>query len=254
MPRRRSRIAVARWRQSLKSPAMMIGRSRDASSSSLPEIASSCRFAPALVQRVTHTQCRLRRQPGTATTLQQAAALVAVVGHVLVAEGDEAEARQDRVAVVAMVVDRVLTVDVLPLVAGDERVLRVDRAAGEAHGEALVQPLHFLQEHHVGLERAQAVAQLVDHQAAVELRQPLVDVEGDDAQLVAHGSSSKRRSSKSPASKGWRPMLCRPHWRAARRRCGPSAEGARMAARQARHRAQLVVRPQRVAHQAFGIA
>jgi hypothetical protein len=56
-------------------------------------------------------------------------------------------------------------------------VLRIDRAAGEAHREALVQPLHLLQEHQSGLERAQAVAQLVDHQAAVELRQPLVDVQ-----------------------------------------------------------------------------
>ena len=83
---------------------------------------------------------------------------------------------------VAVVVDRVAAVDVLPLVAGEELVLRLDGCAGEAHGEALVQALHFLQEDHVRVERAQAVAQVVDHHAPVEVRQPLVDVERDDAQ------------------------------------------------------------------------
>ena len=67
-------------------------------------------------------------------------------------------------------------------------MLRIDRAAGEAQREALVQPLHLLQEHEVGVERAQAVAQLVDHQAPVELRQALVDVERDDAQAFFHRS------------------------------------------------------------------
>ena len=70
----------------------------------------------------------------------------------------------------AVVVDRVAPVDVLPILARQEGLLRVDRAAGEAQREALVQPLHFLQEHEVRVERAQAVAQLVDHQAPVELR------------------------------------------------------------------------------------
>jgi hypothetical protein len=98
----------------------------------------------------------------------------------------------DGVAMVAMVVDRVAAVDVLPILAGDEFVLRVDRAAGVAQREALVQPLHLLQEDEVRIERAQPVAQLVDHQAPVELRQALVNVQGDDAQRLAHGPRSPR--------------------------------------------------------------
>src|SRR5579871_3377157 len=49
---------------------------------------------------------------------------------------------------------------------------------------ALVHSLHFLQEDHVGGEGAQALAQLVDHHAAVEMRQALVDVERHDAQAA----------------------------------------------------------------------
>src|SRR5436853_589986 len=102
IPSRRSRIEEARWRQSLKSPATMMGRSREASSSRRRDIASSWRLRP--------RSC------------------------------------------------------------GEKRMLRLDRAPGEAHGEALVQPLHLLQEHDVGIERLQALAQIVDHHAALEMR------------------------------------------------------------------------------------
>jgi hypothetical protein len=43
-----------------------------------------------------------------------------------------------------------------------------------------VQALHFLQEDDVGRQLAQALAQLVHHHAAVELRKALVDVPGGD--------------------------------------------------------------------------
>jgi len=47
---------------------------------------------------------------------------------------------------------------------------------------ALVHARHLLQEHQVRLERGAAFAQVVDHDAAIELRQPLVDVQRYDAQ------------------------------------------------------------------------
>ena len=118
--------------------------------------------------------------------VQKAAPLVAVIGDVLVLEGDEAEAREDGVAVVAVIVDGVAAVDMLPAIAGEEGVLRLFRVRGEAQREALVEPLHFLQKHEVRVEDAQPVAQVMQHHAAVEVRQALMDIERDDAQALDH--------------------------------------------------------------------
>ena len=63
---------------------------------------------------------------------------------------------------------------------------------GEAHGEALIDSLHLLQKHQIRLEGAQTVAQFVNDQTPVELRQALVDVERDDAQGLLHRLSSRR--------------------------------------------------------------
>jgi hypothetical protein len=63
-------------------------------------------------------------------------------------------------------------------------VLALARPGRETLRVALVQAGNLLQEHDVRLERAQALAQLVDHHAAIELRQSLVDVQGDDAQFL----------------------------------------------------------------------
>src|SRR2546427_46354 len=93
-------------------------------------------------------------------------------------------ASEDGVAVMAVIVDRVAAIDVLPPIAGKEGVLWLDRRTGEAHRKALVQPLHLLQEDDVGIERLQALAQVVDHHAPVEMRQALVDVEGEDLQPI----------------------------------------------------------------------
>ena len=85
----------------------------------------------------------------------------------------------------------------LPLAVRKELVLRLGGAGGEAHGVALVQSLHFLQEHEVRIELPQAFAQLVDHHAAIEMRQSLVDVEGHDAQAPGQrhfGAPAARRS------------------------------------------------------------
>src|SRR5882724_2859458 len=123
--------------------------------------------------------------------VQQATALIAMVGNVLVLEREETEARQDGVAVVAVVVDRVAAVDVLPAVSGEERVLRLDGRAGETQREALVEPLHFLEEDDVGVEGLEPLAQVVDHHAPVEVRQALMDVERDDLEaFLLHGSPS----------------------------------------------------------------
>jgi hypothetical protein len=91
--------------------------------------------------------------------------------------------------VVPVVVDGVAAVDRLPAVAGQEVVLRLDRAGAEAQREALVEALHLLQEHHIRIERGQAVAQLVNHHAAIEVRQPLMNVESDDPKPI-HATES----------------------------------------------------------------
>src|SRR5437660_2777841 len=123
--------------------------------------------------------------------VQESPALEPMVGDVLVLVREKAVARQDGVAVVAVVVHRVAAIDVLPRVAGEKRMLRLDRAASEAQGEALIQALHLLQEHEVGVERLQPLAQLVDHHAPVEVRQAFVDVEGEDPEpLKLHCSPS----------------------------------------------------------------
>ena len=53
-----------------------------------------------------------------------------------------------------------------------------------ALGEAGVEPDHLLQEHQVRLDRLQALAQVVQRDAPIELREPLVDVVGEDVQRL----------------------------------------------------------------------
>src|SRR5262249_424070 len=59
--------------------------------------------------------------------MQESAALVAMVRDILVLERQKTVARQDGVAVMAVVVHGVAAIDVLPRVAGEERVLRLGR-------------------------------------------------------------------------------------------------------------------------------
>ena len=127
--------------------------------------------------------------------VQQAAALEAVVGDVLVGLGQDGVARQDRVAVVAVVVDGVAAVGrLLPHIAGQELVLGLARPVGVALGMAQVHALDLLQEHHVGPQQAQPVAQVVDGEPPVELGEALVDVVGADAQ-GGHGGLLLLRAS-----------------------------------------------------------
>ena len=111
---------------------------------------------------------------------------------------------------VTVIVDGVAAVHMLPVLAGKKLVLRFGRAGGKAQRVAMIESLHFLQEHDIRIERAQPVAQLVDHHPAVEMRQALVDIERHHAQAGHHRagsskSSAKRRSIRSGSSKWRRP-------------------------------------------------
>jgi len=118
--------------------------------------------------------------------MQEAAPLAAVARDVLVLGAQDRIAAQDGVAVMAVVVDGIAAVgDVVPNLVGEEIVLRFVGPVVEARGVAAVLPQHLLQEDDVRVERAQTVAQLVDHHAAVELREALVDVVGGDMQIHA---------------------------------------------------------------------
>src|SRR5205814_4364123 len=96
-----------------------------------------------------------------------------------------------------VVVYGVAAVCVLQLAVRKDIVWRRVSTGGEGSGIALVKSLHLLQEHDVRIELPQAFAQLVDHNAAIEMRQSLVDVEGDDAQAPGQrhfGAPAARRS------------------------------------------------------------
>ena len=60
-------------------------------------------------------------------------------------------------------------------------MLRLARPVGQLARVPEVQALHFLQESDVRVEVAQAIAQFVNHHAAIELGETLVDVVGADA-------------------------------------------------------------------------
>ena len=78
------------------------------------------------------------------------------------------EAAHDRVAVVPVLVARVHAVGgVLPFLS-QELVLAPLGPRDMTARMPQMGPLHFLQEHHVGGERMQPLADLVHHQAAVE--------------------------------------------------------------------------------------
>ena len=103
----------------------------------------------------------------------------------------------------AVVVDRVAAVDVLPVVARQELVLRAGRAHGEAQGEALVQPLHLLQEHQVGGDAADRFAQRGEHEAAPRSTEAHVGIQREDVE----GRHAARVCRRRPARDV---MACRP--------------------------------------------
>jgi hypothetical protein len=103
--------------------------------------------------------------------VQKAAPLETMRGDILVHPVLYRKTRQDRVAVVAVVIDGVSAVGkVGPDRIRQELVLRFRRPLLVALGVALVRAEHFLQKDDVGAERAETVPQLVDHHPAVEER------------------------------------------------------------------------------------
>ena len=88
----------------------------------------------------------------------------------------------------AMIVDRITAVGGLkPAAFGEEMMLRLWRPVEMPLCVPLMQALYFLQEDDVRIETAQAIAQVMDYHAAVELRESLVDVVGADAQWFHAG-------------------------------------------------------------------
>ena len=133
--------------------------------------------------------------------MQHAAALEGVGGNVLVFPRQDLVARQDGVAVVAGVVDAVLAVGEVGVdMAREELGLRPARPVLKAAGAQAVAALHFLQEHDVGAQGAEAVAQFVHGQAPVELRQAFVDVVTGNVQRRSHGANYKRVGSRRMAA------------------------------------------------------
>jgi len=139
--------------------------------------------ATALVKRKVQAYAVQRRRESRNfhLTVEHSAALQVVRRDVLVLGTQDRVAAEDRVAVVSVVVDRVAPVRVvLPHRARQEFVLRLVGPLVEARRVAPVLSLHFLEKDDVCVEQSQVIAQLVDHQAAVELREPLVDVVRSD--------------------------------------------------------------------------
>ena len=128
------------------------------------------------------------RRPDLA--MQEPAALERMRGDVDVLLRRDRVARQQRVAVVPVAVDRGPAVgDLVPVRVGDELVLRLGGPVPMPRRVAVVHADHFLQEQDVGVEPAQPLAQLVDHHPPVELGKALVDVVGRDGE--AHGGRER---------------------------------------------------------------
>src|ERR1700687_3991995 len=109
-------------------------------------------------------------------TVKQSAAFHRMVRHVDIFPHRDGVTAHDRVAVVAGGVHRVHTVDAVRALVGEKFELSGWRPGDMATRMRLMLSLHLLKEGDVGLERAQALANLIEHEAPIELREPLVDV------------------------------------------------------------------------------
>lgn len=118
--------------------------------------------------------------------MEQPATLETVVGHILVMLGEDGQPAEDRVAVVSMVVDRILAVGgLVPDLLRQKLVLWIQRPVGMGDLVAHMHTLDLLQKHQVNIQRAQTLAQVVDHHATVELGKALVNVVRADPEFHA---------------------------------------------------------------------
>lgn len=107
--------------------------------------------------------------------VQQAALLQAMVGDILVFMVEDGKARQQRVAVVGFVANRIAAIGHVQLERGGQRFM-----LGVEQRFLLVAALHFLQEDQVGAQAIQAQAQFVQRVAAAQRRATFMDVVADD--------------------------------------------------------------------------
>ena len=128
--------------------------------------------------------------------VQQAATLEAVHRHVVVGCRLDREARQDRIAMVAMFIHRIARVMHLgPVRAREVRALLLLRPVGKAFGVPRVAALHFLQEHDIRLQCIEFGFDIMHDHAPVERRQAFVQVETGDRKRVLHEKCLKVRNS-----------------------------------------------------------
>ena len=116
--------------------------------------------------------------------------LEAHMGDILIMRMLDREARQNRIAMVPVVVDDVASVGCgLPYIFGEKVLLRLFRPVVYPAGMAVMHALNFLQEDDVRPQSTQLLAQFMHHHVLVELRESFVDVVGNNVELCAfHGA------------------------------------------------------------------
>lgn len=145
----------------------------------------ACLFAPSFGEQTEMGAQAMNALPVRQLDLavQQAAALETVCRNIPVLALHDGEAAEDCVAVVSGLVYRILAIGTMrPHRTGDEFVLCLVGIVVVTLGMVAVFALHFLQEYDVGIQLAQSFAQPVHHDAAIEVREALVDVVGGDGQ------------------------------------------------------------------------
>src|SRR6476661_1613644 len=103
--------------------------------------------------------------------MQKPASLESMRRDILVVPARYGIARENGIAVMTMVVDRVAAVrKIAPYGISQELCLGLRRPVSMTRGIPVVSTLHLLQEDDVGAERAQTVPQLVNDQSPIEQR------------------------------------------------------------------------------------
>src|SRR3989338_6488870 len=125
--------------------------------------------------------------------MQQPAAFKAMCGNIHVYRLHDWKAAEYRVAMMSRLIHAILAIcEMRPNFFRDEFMLRSAWVVVIALGMARMLALHFLQKNDIGIQFTQAVAQLMQYYAAVEMRKTLVDVISGDFQRL-HGRIHVRR-------------------------------------------------------------
>lgn len=116
--------------------------------------------------------------------MQQTPTFEAVGGNVLIIPIQYRETAKYGIAVMPAVIHRVLAVGVVkPSLVRKKLMLRMRGMLDTTCMSAL----HLLQEHNVGIEFAQSLAQFMQHEPAVELREPFMDIVGGNGYFTHAG-------------------------------------------------------------------